>query len=74
MTSHTKLERVFQNVFNNDRLLLEDSLDPQSIEDWDSVNFVNLLFAIEMEFGIQLGEDDYDHFENIGKLKKRLGI
>ena len=33
---------------------VQDQLDPDSIDTWDSLNHINLIAALEQEFGVML--------------------
>ena len=48
-----KLNRVFQDVFDNETLELEDNTTADDIEEWDSLTHIDLVVAVEREFGIK---------------------
>lgn len=72
MTTHDRLEEVFQTVFADDTLTLRDDMTAQDIPQWDSVNHINLMFSIEQAFGVQFAGNELAEFENIGALKQYL--
>ena len=72
MTLHDRLEDVFQTTFNDDELSLRDEMTAADISGWDSVAHINLMFAIESEFGIQFAGNELAEFQNIGDLKRYL--
>ena len=47
-----KLTEVFQDVFDDDGIVLSDSTSAEDIEDWDSLSHITLLSSIEEEFGL----------------------
>jgi acyl carrier protein len=69
---HDRLETIFQQVFNDDDLTLTDAMTSEDVEGWESVTHINLMFAIESEFGIQFPGNELAEFENIGALKRYL--
>ena len=72
MTLHDRLEEVFQTVFNDDDLALTDETTAADVDGWDSVAHINLMFAIESEFGMQFSGNQLAEFGNIGELKAFL--
>lgn len=72
MTLHQRLEGVFRSVFNNDDLVLRDEMTSADVPGWDSLEHINLMFAIEEEFGVQFVGNELAELENIGALKRVL--
>ena len=72
MTVHERLEEVFRMVFNDDDLVLTDSTTAAEVPGWDSLAHVNLMFAIEQEFGLQFPGNQFSEFENVGELERYL--
>lgn len=48
-----KIEKIFQDVFDDPLLRIEESDSPDTIADWDSFTNIQLLAAAEEEFGIR---------------------
>ena len=41
---------------------------PQEIDNWDSVHHLNLVLALEQEFGLQLDPEDIDRMTSIEQV------
>lgn len=41
---------------------------PETIENWDSMQHLNLVLAIEEKFGVQLTPEDIEQMKNIGAV------
>jgi acyl carrier protein len=41
---------------------------PQSVQTWDSVQHLNLVLALEEQFGIQFEPEEMDGMKNIGEI------
>ena len=52
------VQDIFRDIFDDDEMIIEDKPSSDDVEDWDSLNHINLVSAIEMEFKIKfaLGE------------------
>lgn len=62
MASRDKYDSIFVEVFEIDASQLNDSLEYQSITEWDSVGHMSLMAALEDEFDIMLEMDDIIDF------------
>jgi acyl carrier protein len=65
---HEKLAGVFRDVFNNPALDISDTTTASDIEEWDSINHVTLVVAVEKEFGVSFTTRDVRRLENVGDL------
>ena len=45
-----KLQPIFQDIFEDDELLITAESNAATVEDWDSLAHITLIFAIEQEF------------------------
>ena len=41
---------------------------PQTVESWDSVQHLNLVLALEEQFGVQFEPDEMDAMKSIGAI------
>ena len=50
---------------------------PDSIEAWDSIHHLNLILALEQEFGVQFEPEEVDQMNSVGRildvLENKLG-
>lgn len=72
MELHERLEQIFQDVFNNDEMVLTNETTAADVSGWDSIAHINLMFSIEDVFGVQFVGNQLAEFKNIGDLKKFL--
>ena len=65
-----RLTRIFRDVFEDDSITVRDDMTSGDIEGWDSLSHINLLYAIEKEFGIvfTIGEAG-GALRNVGELR-----
>lgn len=63
-----RLTDIFRNVFDDDEIVLTDGTTADDIEDWDSLEQINLLVAIEKRFNIKFQLADVSHLENVGAM------
>lgn len=52
-----QLKTVLARVFNVDLLDVTEDASPDTIESWDSLRHMNLVLALEEEFGVELTDE-----------------
>jgi acyl carrier protein len=63
-----RLQQVFVTVFDNDAIELTPQLTADDVDEWDSLSHINLMLAIELEFGIEFDQSEIQDFANVGEL------
>lgn len=69
-----RLKKIFKLVFKINKNLNEKNLDQNKIKNWDSLNHLNLLSAIQDEFSLKFKDEDLEkitNFKNILKIIKK---
>ncbi|MDD6187174.1 MAG: acyl carrier protein [Oscillospiraceae bacterium] len=65
---YEKMTEIFRDVFDDESIVLSDETTADDIEDWDSLEQINLLMAIENNFGIKFRLADVSGLENVGAM------
>lgn len=68
----SRLADVFRTIFADESIELRDDMTADDIPAWDSVTHIQLIFAVEEEFGIKLGMKDLESLENVGDLRATI--
>lgn len=63
-----KLNRIFRDNFDDDEICLTDETSAEDIEDWDSLEQINLVVAIQDAFGIKFNIDEVNAMKNVGEM------
>ncbi|MCQ2517681.1 MAG: acyl carrier protein [Lachnospiraceae bacterium] len=63
-----KLNEVFRDVFDDDEITVCDATTADDIEDWDSLEHINLIVAVETAFGIKFNMGEVNNFRNVGEM------
>ncbi len=61
-----RLERVFREVFDNERLAVTPELSQKSLDDWDSFAQVKIVIGLEEEFGCKFTTDEVLQATTVG--------
>jgi acyl carrier protein len=70
------LTLVFHDVFGNDTITIGHATTANDIDEWDSLNHVQLILAVEAKFHIRFPASEVASFECVGDMvsaiKRRL--
>ena len=65
---YKRVNKVFQDVFDDESISVTAHTTSEDIEDWDSLEHINLIVAIENEFGIKFGMNEVTSMKNVGEM------
>ncbi len=63
-----ELQPIFQDVFDDESLVITNKTCSADIEDWDSLAQIRLVVAIEKQFDIKLNFSDLQNASNVGDM------
>ncbi len=63
-----KLNEVFQDVFDDDTITVTDTTTADDIEEWDSLEHIHLIAAVEQEFGMKFNMGQIVSMKNVGEM------
>ncbi|ADU20760.1 MULTISPECIES: acyl carrier protein [Ruminococcus] len=66
----TRLTDVFRDVFDDDSLNITPNTTADDIEDWDSIEHITLIGAVEDEFGMKFKMGEVSGMNNVGDMLK----
>jgi len=64
-----KISNVMATVFEIPFEEINDNSSSETIESWDSINHMNLILALEREFGIEFQDDDIAEMLSFSSIK-----
>ena len=65
---YERLNKIFAEVFDNQALTVDDNTVAQDIDGWDSLTHMELVAAIEEEFGIEFEMKELPELSHVGRL------
>lgn len=63
-----KLTGIFQDVLDNDALVLRPDLTADQVEGWDSLAHLRLLMGVQKAFGVKFTTPEIGKIKNVGEL------
>jgi acyl carrier protein len=67
-----RLTDVFREVFDDEAIQLRDETVAADIEEWDSLNHVKLVVAIEETFRVEFSNREIAGWENVGDIRRAI--
>ncbi len=61
-----KVNVIFREIFDDDGLVVGEKTSAEDIEDWDSLEQINILVAMEKLFSIKFAVSDVEGLKNVG--------
>lgn len=66
-----RLQPIFREILDPE-LVLTEELDASKVPQWDSLNHISLVVAIEAEFGVELTAEELATLRNVGDMARLL--
>ncbi len=63
-----KLNDIFRNNFDDDEIELTNETSSSDIDDWDSLEQINLVVAIQDAFKVKFNIEEVNAMKNVGEM------
>ena len=67
-----KLNSIIQKIFKVKPEEINDNMSPDTIPDWDSMNYLLFISELEKEFNVQFTVAETMESKNLGDIKRYL--
>lgn len=65
---YSRLTDIFQQVLQDDTIVLTPETTAEDVPGWDSMNHVFLVVEVERRFGIKFQTADMEDLKNVGEF------
>ena len=65
---YARLNKVFRDVFDDDSITVTPKTTANDIEDWDSLEHITLIAAVEKEFKMKFKMGEISSMKNVGEM------
>ena len=65
---YVRLNKVFQDVFDDYTIVVRPSTTAADIEDWDSLEHITLISAVERAFKMKFKMGEISSMKNVGEM------
>ena len=63
-----EMSTIFRATLHNENIVITEKTTPSDLDEWDSLNHAQLLYAIEKHFGIKFSLKEMVHFKDVGSI------
>ncbi|HRO42889.1 MAG TPA: acyl carrier protein [Flavipsychrobacter sp.] len=63
-----EVNHIFKDVLDNDDIMINESTTAKDVEEWDSLNHIQLVVAIEKHFKIRFTTQEIQNWKNVGEM------
>lgn len=65
--AYERVNKVFRDIFDDETITVKDETTSADIEDWDSLEHINLIVALEEEFGMKFTMGEITGMKDVGE-------
>jgi acyl carrier protein len=73
-----RLTDIFRDTFDDESIEIHDAMTAADVDEWDSLNHINLILAVERGFGVRFKTSEIGNLANVGEfievLKGKLAV
>lgn len=63
-----RLTEIFRDVFDDETIEIHDAMTAKDVEEWDSLNHINLIVAVERAFKVRFATKEIRSLSNVGEF------
>ncbi len=63
-----KVNDIFIDILDNEGLVLTYETTANEVDDWDSLNNIQLMVAVEKQFKLRFTLQEVESWENVGEM------
>ena len=67
-----KLNEVFRDIFDDEEIEVGEETTAADIDGWDSLEHINLIAAVEQEFGVEFTMGQVVTMKNVGEMARLI--
>jgi len=64
----TEVNDIFKDVLDNEDIVIDADTTANDVEEWDSLNHIQLVVAIEKHFKIRFTTQEIQSWKNVGEM------
>lgn len=64
----SEVQEILRDLFDDESIVIGEQTTADDIEDWDSLEHINLITSIEKHFNIKFAMSEVTRFKNVGSM------
>lgn len=62
------VQDIFRDIFDDEDLLISESMSAKDIDEWDSLNNIKIVIAVEKKFKVRFSAGDIKGWKCVGDM------
>jgi acyl carrier protein len=67
-----RLQEIFGDVFDEDDLKISPDMTANDVEEWDSLNHIRMIVAVEEQFGVKFSSAEVGSLNDVAELARLI--
>jgi acyl carrier protein len=67
-----KIQEIFRDILDDETLQIDADFSRTDCPDWDSVAMLQIILALESEFGVRFSTEEVANMKSVGDILKKL--
>jgi len=63
-----EIQEIFRDILDQQNLVIHPETNADEVEDWDSLNHIQLVVAIEKHFKMRFTSKEIQSWKNVGEM------
>jgi len=66
--------KIIRDLLSDESITLTMRTKREEVPNWDSMNYINFIAAVEIELGVKFGVADIESFEDVGAIVAKTSV
>ena len=64
----SEIQVIFRDIFDDNNLIIKEETCSDDIEEWDSIENINIILSIEKKFDVEFDIDEVGEVKNVSDI------
>jgi acyl carrier protein len=69
-----QITQIFRSIFKDNSIIINEATSAQDIDDWDSLNNIQIVIAVEKHFKVRFKSSEIRTWKNVGEMVNSIQL
>lgn len=69
-----QITNIFRTIFKDESIIINENTSAQDIDDWDSLNNIQIVIAVEKHFKVRFKSSEIRAWNNVGEMVNSIQL